>query len=97
LLKAAGSQTHCAPRTDLSHWTTTTSVQVCELLAKNAWQQVADMKRAATPADPVSFLHLPAGSGGAIAGVVLATICSGRKACSGCRLPLRLLLLAAGG
>lgn len=29
--------------------------QVCELLAKNAWQQVAEMKQTATPADPVGL------------------------------------------
>jgi hypothetical protein len=35
--------------------------QVCELLARNAWQQVAEMKQAATLADPVSLPILAVG------------------------------------
>lgn len=63
-----------------AHCTATTSAQVCELLAKNAWQQVADMKQAATPADPVSLPALPAGSGRGVARAMLASVCPGSKA-----------------
>lgn len=37
--------------------------QVCQLLSKNAWLQVKEMKKASTPANPVSLAAcMPCGS-----------------------------------